>query len=364
MPMNGILRQGAAPTKSGLCKLEPCAQNRGSLMRKSSIKKSQRGHIKILLILFLMVGFWVWFFGYVSIESLPSRIQHVYEQVLAKKSSSMDDSTAVIALKDSAACEANLPPSGSQFTYGTSKQSNVLHSRFYVSNEHVFPVLLVVSEADTAIRYQVLMLHPQKSSLLQLPVGRYQLAIQSGSSWCNINTGFTHGVEVAAPQLLEIKANQVTNLRLMAFGDAPADIMFSFSTSLGVVGGAKDQRPEGIGSLELQRVVGGHYAVEASVNGVPVYFMVDTGATLTAISAELATHAGITDCEKSKTQTANGVTDVCIGTVQDMTVGQFRLKNVKVTYSKGLGDTALLGMNVIGQFRMEQQGDVMRLSIH
>lgn len=332
-------------------------------MRRSSIKKIQKGYVKLLLILFLMAGFWVWMFDYVSEESLSSRFARIYEQVLTKKNSFLPDNSAVIALKDSDACEVSLPQSGSQFTYEIGKHSNVLHSRFYVSNEHIFPVLLVVSELETAIRYKMLMLHPQKTSLLQLPIGRYQLAIQSGSSWCNMSTGFTQGVEVAAPQLLEIKSNQVTNLRLMSFGESPADMIFSFSTSLGVADETQGQRPEGIGSLELQRVVGGHYAVEASVNGVPVYFMVDTGATLTAISAELAAHAGITDCEKSRIRTANGIKDVCIGTAQEMTIGQFRLKNVKVTYSKGMADTALLGMNVIAQFHMEQQGDVMRLSI-
>jgi aspartyl protease family protein len=116
--------------------------------------------------------------------------------------------------------------------------------------------------------------------------------------------------------------------------------------------------------LNLQRVVGGHYAVEGSINQVPINFMVDTGATITAVSSDFAKHAGVTDCEPYKTQTANGVVNVCLGTAREMTIGQFRLKNVKVSYSNGLGNTFLLGMNVIGQFRMEQQGDVMRLTLH
>ncbi len=323
----------------------------------------QSGHVKTWFILFLIIGFWVWFFGYVSIEELPTRIRHVYEQLRVKQAHFSNNTTEVIALKNSDTCEASLPPSGSQFTYDAGKRPDILHSRFYVSNEHSYPMLLVVSEAETAKRYKMLMLHPHKTSLLQLPVGRYQLMIQSGMSWCSMNKGFTNGVEIDAPQLLEIKSNQVANLRLMSFGDAPTDIMFSFGTSLGVVDIAHSPRPVGIGSLELQRVMGGHYAVEASINNVPVNFMVDTGATITAISTDLAAHAGITDCEKSKTHTANGVVDVCIGTIQHMTVGQFALRNVKVTYSENLGDTALLGMNVIGQFRMEQQGDVMRLSL-
>jgi len=97
---------------------------------------------------------------------------------------------------------------------------------------------------------------------------------------------------------------------------------------------------------------------------VPAHFLVDTGATFVSVPAAFAAHAGIHDCERSRTNTANGVVDVCLGTARELTLGQFRLKNVRVSYHQGLGDTFLLGMNVIGQFHMEQQGDVMRLSLH
>jgi predicted aspartyl protease len=61
--------------------------------------------------------------------------------------------------------------------------------------------------------------------------------------------------------------------------------------------------------------------------------------------------------------TANGLADICIANAKELTLGQFTLKNVEINYGKGMSDDVfLLGMNVIGLFKLEQQGDVMRLS--
>ena len=140
--------------------------------------------------------------------------------------------------------------------------------------------------------------------------------------------------------------------------------MVSLSHTLGVVTLADGQQISGTGSLILQRVVGGHYAIEGSINAVPVNFMVDTGATTVAVSENFARHAGITECKKARFNTANGTTEVCIATAKELTIGQFKINNVEINYGKGMSDDLfLLGMNVIGLFKMEQQGDVMKLSL-
>jgi clan AA aspartic protease (TIGR02281 family) len=336
-------------------------------MTEPTPKKSVLSGALKLVVLFLMIGFWVWFFEWAPVMDLSTRFSHAFERLTGKVTNLAPPPTELSApvMVNADGCESSLPPNGSQFSYPQAKhQQNKLHSRFYVSNEHLFPMLLILSDSATAARFKVVMVHPRQSSQVQLPAANYDLKVQVGLSWCNLSKGFINGAEVIAPQTLEIKGAEVANLRLMPFGDAPADIMFSYSKSLGVIEGRQDQRPEGVGVLNLQRVVGGHYAVEGSINQVPINFMVDTGATITAVSSDFAKHAGVTDCEPYKTQTANGVVNVCLGTAREMTIGQFRLKNVKVSYSNGLGNTFLLGMNVIGQFRMEQQGDVMRLTLH
>lgn len=337
------------------------------MMTESIPKKSVLSGTLKLVVLFLMIGFWVWFFEWAPVMDLPTRFSHAYARLTGKVAYLAPPATDVSApsMLNSDDCESSLPPNGSQFSYPqANSQKNALHSRFYVSNEHIFPMLLILSEPATKERFKVVMLHPRQSSQVQLPVANYDLKVQAGLSWCNLNKGFINGAEISSPQVVEINSTEVTNLRLMTFGESPVDIMFSYSKSLGVVEGGHNQRPEGVGALDLQRVAGGHYAVDGSINQIPINFMVDTGATITAVSSDFAKHAGVTDCEPYKAQTANGVVNGCLGTAREMTIGQFRLKNVKVSYSSGLGNTYLLGMNVIGQFRMEQQGDVMRLTLH
>lgn len=307
-----------------------------------------------------IVAFW----AMVPWMDIPARFDRVYTR-LTGEPAKIDATPGPVAeiAEDRVTCDAALPAHGRQVTYATGVES-ALHSRVYVANEHVFPMLLIFSDPATGTRDRAVMLHPQQAMQLQIPVGHYGLTVQTGASWCNLGRGFVDGEEVAAPQQMEVKASEVTNLRLISYGDSASDIMFSYGKSLGVLAGGAAQRPEGVGTLDLQRVVGGHFAVEGSINQVPAHFLVDTGATFVSVPAAFAAHAGIHDCERSRTNTANGVVDVCLGTARELTLGQFRLKNVRVSYHQSLGDTFLLGMNVIGQFHMEQQGDVMRLSLH
>lgn len=314
--------------------------------------------MKIFIVVFV-IGFW----AMVPLMDIPARFNRVYTH-LTGQAGKVESPPALEAemVEHDGACDTALPAHGRQVTYAVGRE-HVLHSRMYVSNEHVFPMLLILSDSESTTRDRAVVLHPQKSMQIQVPVGSYSLRVQAGLSWCNLAKGFIYGEEVVAPQQVEVRGGEVANVRLMPYGDSASDIMFSYGKSLGVLAGGSDQRPEGGGTLDLQRVVGGHYAVEGSINQVPAHFLVDTGATFVSVPAAFASHAGIHDCERSRTNTANGVVDVCLGTARELTLGQFRLKNVRVSYHQGLGDTFLLGMNVIGQFRMEQQGDVMRLSL-
>ena len=239
-----------------------------------------------------------------------------------------------------------------------------LNARFYVTNQHVFPVLLTLIENESSQAYGALFLHPNQSSQVSLPIGQYAMSLKIGDKWCNLQTGFSEGTEVTPNQVVTIQANNVSNVTLTAIGRGAADVMVSLSHSLGVVTLADGQQISGTGSLILQRVVGGQYTVEGTINEKPVNFLVDTGASDVSVSEAFAKHAGIVECNSSRRITANGTVDVCEAYATELTIGQFKLKNIKLTYNKGLSDDVfLLGMNVIGLFKMEQQGDVMKLSL-
>lgn len=106
----------------------------------------------------------------------------------------------------------------------------------------------------------------------------------------------------------------------------------------------------------------GNYFVSGSVNGYTVNFMVDTGASLTTISKQTAAAAGIqSSCTPRSFHTANGEVIGCVATIHEITFDKFRLVNVDVAVMPNM-QGALLGMNVLGQFKMQQQGNVMRIS--
>jgi len=113
--------------------------------------------------------------------------------------------------------------------------------------------------------------------------------------------------------------------------------------------------------LDLYRERNGNYLVSGSVSGYPVNFMVDTGASITSISSQTASVAGINGCRSAKFNTANGEVVACVATAPAITFGRFQLSNVDVAIMPNMTG-ALLGMNVLSQFKMEQRGSMMRIS--
>lgn len=326
--------------------------------------KRQFGGVSTWLILLLIVAFWVWFFR----ADFATRFKLVYEQHAASKVVAIKDKIEEVQAETEPSgsqdqCATTFPKHASKYRFKSSDSDAKLHARMHVNNEHAFSVLIVFQKLDTEQAFGAVILHPNKSTQLNIPVGHYRLAIQSGEEWCNWHKGFVDGAEINAAQQIEVKNDQVAHLRLMSFGSNPADAMLSIKSSFGMITADSDTTVEGAGSLDLQRYRA-HYEVEGTINQFPVYFMVDTGATDVAVPESFAKHAGINACKPSKRNTANGTVDVCEATAAELTIGQFKIRNVKLTYNKGMADdTFLLGMNVISLFRMEQQGDVMRLSV-
>lgn len=109
---------------------------------------------------------------------------------------------------------------------------------------------------------------------------------------------------------------------------------------------------EGVTVLEGSR--DGHYFSSGTVNGFPVVFMVDTGATTVSISMETAARAGIQECTQARFRTANGDTDGCKAVVPILEFGNYKISNVEVAIMKNLTAHSLLGMNVLKLFKMQQ----------
>jgi aspartyl protease family protein len=108
------------------------------------------------------------------------------------------------------------------------------------------------------------------------------------------------------------------------------------------------------GSVSFIRSEGGHFLIEALVNGAPVQFMVDTGATRITLTPQDAKRLGF-DVESlsfsQPVQTANGETLAASVYLEELTVGTIVLKNLSAAVSKNLSGPSLLGMNFLKQLQ-------------
>lgn len=114
------------------------------------------------------------------------------------------------------------------------------------------------------------------------------------------------------------------------------------------------------GTLEVRMSSNG-YMTPGAVNGVPVSFMVDTGASHVVLPAAQAQQAGIHCEQQGQSSTANGMVTACAGIASEVTFGPFRLTNIAVTVMPNARD-ALLGMDALRRFTMTWSGDVVRIT--
>lgn len=115
------------------------------------------------------------------------------------------------------------------------------------------------------------------------------------------------------------------------------------------------------GKLVLQQRGNGHYFLDAVVNDKALTLLVDTGATGVSLPLAFAQSAKIDCRNKIYMQTANGVAEACTTIIPKLIFGPFTLIDVPAILSKNLGQP-LLGMNVLQQFKVEQNDGEMYIS--
>ena len=103
-------------------------------------------------------------------------------------------------------------------------------------------------------------------------------------------------------------------------------------------------------AIELRRQDDGHYWLQVNINDKPVRFMIDSGATITAINATTAIETGVeVDANGYPIilGTANGRVAAKRGIVRSLAVGSHRIQDHQVVVSENFGDTNVLGMNFL-----------------
>jgi aspartyl protease family protein len=115
--------------------------------------------------------------------------------------------------------------------------------------------------------------------------------------------------------------------------------------------GLDDQKVAGK-ELRVTMAPDGHFWVKASINGVERRMLIDSGATVTAISAETARAAGVdtgTGLTPVMLRTANGVTRAQTGSIDELRIGNIVARNLRIVTAPGLGSLDVLGMNFLSK---------------
>ena len=116
-------------------------------------------------------------------------------------------------------------------------------------------------------------------------------------------------------------------------------------------GRAEHEDGEG-GDLEqiIQAGPHGHFLLQAVVNGVPIEFMVDTGASHVVLTLEDARKLGFTPNTLRFTQqfeSANGTVEAAPVELRELRIGQFRLFDLEASVNGGPLPISLLGMSFL-----------------
>lgn len=106
----------------------------------------------------------------------------------------------------------------------------------------------------------------------------------------------------------------------------------------------------------------GHYVATGKINGYPVTFLLDTGASDIAIPASTAQKLHLVPGPQIRVQTANGVALARRTFVKSISLGGITLHNLPATILSNDGvNEVLLGMSFLKQLELIQKGETLTI---
>ena len=114
--------------------------------------------------------------------------------------------------------------------------------------------------------------------------------------------------------------------------------------------------------VTLQRNRYGHYVTQGKINNQPVTFLLDTGASDISIPDKIAKKLKLKYGQERQYQTANGVIVGNLTTLESVSVGNIKLRNVRASINPKMDDDEiLLGMTFLKYIEFTQRGDTLIL---
>ena len=115
----------------------------------------------------------------------------------------------------------------------------------------------------------------------------------------------------------------------------------------------EDQRVEG-GETRIRMSPDGHFWIRAHIGGIEQRMLVDSGATVTALSARTAAAADLAVGDgivPVLLTTANGTIRAQSATVGEMRLGNIVARDLPVVVSPAFGDVNVVGMNFLSRLK-------------
>jgi aspartyl protease family protein len=118
----------------------------------------------------------------------------------------------------------------------------------------------------------------------------------------------------------------------------------------------------GVREVVLKRNRMGHYVTAGTINGQPVEFLLDTGATGVAVPAALAEQLSLPRGRSMIMNTANGTARSYRTRLGEVGIADIRLANVEASITPGLQTReVLLGMSFLKYIEFTQRGNTLTL---
>lgn len=189
-----------------------------------------------------------------------------------------------------------------------------------------------------------------QSVALQGMLGNKALLIVGGGAPRAVAPGETHqGVKVLSTSgdqaVVQIDGQRVT----LRVGESPASVGGAMRTGGDRVALTADAR--------------GHFVTTGSIEGKPVQFMVDTGATVVAIGQGEADRMRLDykSGQPVRMATANGTTQGWLVKLRNVRIGDVTVYDVDAVITPAAMPAVLLGNSFLNRFNMRRDGDQMML---
>jgi len=118
------------------------------------------------------------------------------------------------------------------------------------------------------------------------------------------------------------------------------------------------------GAVELRAASDGHFYVDTMVNGQPVTFLIDTGASNIVLSPADARKVGFDPANLSFTDqasTANGTVGIAPVRLTSLVLGPYEDLDLSASVNAGETDQSLLGMSYLRRYQLTFSGNTLSL---